>query len=104
MRDGLFVFAGFALLSVTYVGYGEFQRSRDIASASAAVQQIADQGRSAPVWSAQPDPRVAAERAQARRGRPLGGDERCVGGRVVVARGSEYTGTGLVCSGSMVLP
>lgn len=96
------------LLFVGFVGYREFDRQRDRAEGAALMQQLGDvagqalaEGRAAEARRVQEQRRKAADDL---RRRQLGAEHRCVGGVVVIVRGSSYGQLGMVgdpvrCSG-----
>jgi len=99
------IIAGALILVVGYIGYHEYVRHRELAEAKAVLEQLRQETPSPQsVWVRPPDPRVAAEAGRTRRGRLLGTDERCIGGLVVLVKGSAYTGTNLRCENGRVFP
>jgi len=99
-KIALGVVAAAALLLVGYIGYSEFQRHRDIAQAQAMLSSLGEQGQQA---VAQFQAQDAAQQQRQREAvamswnrRLLGGNQRCVGGVVVVVDGATYTQLGTV--------
>jgi hypothetical protein len=107
-RIALGIVAAAALLLVGYIGYSEFQRQRDIAQAQALMSSLGEQGTRV---LAQFHAQDAAQQQRQREAvamswdrRLLMGNQRCVGGVVVVVNGTSYTQLGTVgdpvrCSG-----
>lgn len=107
-RIALGIVASAALLLVGHIGYTEFQRHRDIAEAHAMMASLGDQGKQvvAEIRSqgAAQQQRQREEVAMSWDRRLLVGNQRCVGGVVVVAEGASYGQLGVVgdpvrCSG-----
>jgi hypothetical protein len=102
-RIALGVVAAAALLLVGYIGYSEFQRHRDIAEAQAALSSLAEQGRQVVAQAQQQEWQQAwdlrrqqvRDEVNAEQSRRLSGNQRCVGG-VVVVDGASYTQLGTV--------
>jgi len=99
-RVALGIVAAAALLLVGYIAYSEFQRQRDIAEAQAALSAIGEQGRQlAQQFQADTVRSQQAQResvAMSWNRRLLTGNQRCVGGVVVVVDGATYTQLGTV--------
>jgi hypothetical protein len=99
------VVAAAALLLVGYIAYSEFSRNRDMEQGAAMFDQMVHGPGAvtqADVWVDAP-PKRPAPLVDSQR-RLLAGDQRCVGGVVVVVAGSTYTQLGTVgdpvrCSG-----
>jgi len=94
------IIAAALLLFVLFVGYREFERRRDLAEGAALVQSWGDSAKRALAeGQTQEARRVQADRRQKAsdlRRRALLGNQRCVGGVVVVVDGAVYTQLGTV--------
>lgn len=110
-KIALAICAGAVLLAVTLIGYQEFDRRRNIAAVNEALAEFSKPdpfGLEAEHRQAQQQ--QAQQRAQVRavdiQRRQLSGNQRCVGGVVVVVNGSNYSQLGTVgdpvrCSGQL---
>jgi len=99
-----------AMGCLTYIGYREYEHSRDRREAAEVIKGLGELAQSAAVATPSPsvDPRLVTE-ARARqanrgRGRAISGSERCLSGRVIVVNGSAYSDSGLSCAAGRVLP